>query len=537
MDILLVNAIFGKKRLSEPIGLCYLAAVLRANGYGNVTILEPRILDMSVDDVVQKVVSANPAVLGISTFSFQKGHVFDLVRRSRQRGFKGVIVLGGLGATLCHEIYLKECPEIDAIVCGEGELTFLDMVRALASGRHDWKTIKGVAWRDEAGRVHYNRGRERVRNLDELPFMARDILEENISLLGKDRVTACVLGGRGCYNNCSFCWISNALDMQEGLRYRQRSVRNVVDEIQTIVETYGVTDFSFEDDNFILPGAAGIERAREFRDEVKKRGLKITFFFQTRPDTVSREAISLFKEAGLAKLFIGIEAITEEDLALYRKCCTPRQLEECLAILREFDYLPDVEREHRGRVRFGYIAFHPLTTVRSLRQSLEFFQKHRLTPKRLLTKVNLYDGDMDIARVFAEKGAAVEGGTYQFKDPMVGKIYECFSEYCGNVFEYREAIRSIEKHLVRLGTSKSDYEDLCADRRRLDDMALGFLGGLLSIAEEPGGAEEKRARLERFLAEELERLKCYARETNLSERIQACAAKYGATSGMHDMYW
>lgn len=543
MKVKLVNAIFDKVRMSEPIGLCYLAAVLRNHGY-KVDIIDPRIEPLSVETTVDLLMRNPFDVLGISTFSFQIEQLYRLINLTRKAGFQGKIVLGGLGPTLCAERYLSKSSQIDAIVLGEGEVTFLELIRALERDQKNqsifesWKSLEGLVYRN-GGEIVSSGFREVIDDLDDLPFMARDILEQNIAKYGREMVFAAVLAGRGCFYNCSYCWIASALNLQKGPRYRQRSISSVLDELEFLRGTYGIRKFSFEDDNFIVPGKKGIERAYEFRDGVQKRKLDIEFFFQTRPDTISREAIGAYKDAGLTKLFIGIEAISEDDLKLYNKRHAAGQIEEVLFLLRDFDFLAEVGRENKGRVRFGYITFHPLTTLRSIRESLDFFKKFNLTPKRFMKHVNLFDGGMDIKRAFETAGLISTDGThFNFRDPIVGVVYEIVKTYADRVFSIRERIRSVEKHTFRKHIAKDEIVELVRSRHDLDGRIFDFTEKLLNIAEEHEmSVNEIQNRGQELLLNEQADLEKYIEDHAIETHLQEAYERYGVHEEMYDLYW
>ena len=194
--------------------------------------------------------------------------------------------------------------------------------------RQEWKNIDGIAYIEDE-KVKTTRMRPLIQDLDELPFMATDFLEELQLKHGKN-VTAYLVSSRGCYKNCSFYSIAAYFDMFEGCRMRYRSVKSVFEEIKYLYQNYNIRKFCFGDDNFIIPGKRGIERCRELVELIKSLPEKISLELETRVDTISYEAISLLKEGGLRHIHIGIESMIDRDLKLYNKGVTIKQNKEAL---------------------------------------------------------------------------------------------------------------------------------------------------------------------------------------------------------------
>jgi hypothetical protein len=535
--VTLINGIFNTLRISEPIGICSIASTLREKGY-EIHIIEPRLMELDIESTARLAHGLHSLYTGISTFSFEKDKLFELADRIKSYSVDNFIVVGGLGPTLTPEIYLDGCSSIDAVLCGEGEYTNVILTELLLEGGTRWKECPGIAYKDN-GEIMFGPIVEKIHNLDELPFMTRDILQMNINKYGKNFVSASIMGSRGCFGDCSYCWIAEAQEKQPGLRYRLRSVESIVAEIAYIVNTFGVTDFSFEDDNFLPSGNAGVMRSIKLRDELKKAGLKITFFMQTRPDTLNEVSLTALKEAGLKKLFIGIEAVGEDDLELYNKQYLNRKsVEDTIDMLIRQGFNPNVGNETQNRLRFGYIAFHQLTTLSSLKSSVAFFKKYNLTPKRLLTKVNYFEGDIDIKKKLKEKGMLAEReNDNAFVYEEIGLIYKYIKKYADNVLTYREAIRDIEKHVFRSKGNKDGLNVLSGFRSSIDESFYSCFNELILEAETKKEIAAMEAKMENIIKNNTTTIIKELEKKDIGNMIQESYEKYGVVAGMHNIYW
>ncbi|MFQ6052321.1 MAG: B12-binding domain-containing radical SAM protein [Candidatus Hydrothermarchaeota archaeon] len=145
--------------------------------------------------------------------------------------------------------------------------------------------------------------------MDELPFPARHLLK--IEEYTKRLTT--VVSSRGCPFSCSFC----ATPKISGRKWRARSPRNVVDEMQEIQKKFGFDRISFVDDNFTLNPS----RVMEICEEIKNRGLEIFWGCESRVDTIVKNPpmVKKMSETGCTIVLIGVESASQKVLDDYGK--------------------------------------------------------------------------------------------------------------------------------------------------------------------------------------------------------------------------
>jgi hypothetical protein len=133
---------------------------------------------------------------------------------------------------------------------------------------------------------------------------------------------ASVISSRGCYGTCTFCSIRAFYRLSSGPSWRARSAANVVDEIEQLVERFGIARVNFLDDEFFGAGRKGLERAWAIGEAIRKRRLNITFNIVCRPDSLDEELLRFLKEVGLTHVSVGLESWVPRQLVLYGKRTT-----------------------------------------------------------------------------------------------------------------------------------------------------------------------------------------------------------------------
>lgn len=436
--VLYINASFGVKRFMEPLGISYLAAAIRQADIPGLTVelYEPSVEGDSIAEAVKKAAGREWDYIGLSFISDDAQVCRQFIELYREAGGKAWFIVGGHGPSLSPEAFLL--PEVKAVFIGEGEVSAPCFFKTVLEGGA-LASVPGIAFRDKEGRIIRTRSAPRLGNLDELPFMARDVLQE-LCQKYPGEVSARIISSRGCYMFCEYCSVRAYAKLQEGIVYRERSVDNLIKEMKYLYEVYQVRQFLFEDDNF-LPGNP--KRAKEkvdyFCDELKKLAIPgIRLHMQCRPDSVTSYVIERLKECGLCDLFIGIENINQKDMDFFGRRSDVKQHLQVMKELEELGFSCDVNAEYR--LRIGYITFNPESTRETLLNSVAFLKQYHVTPKKLVNILRPYK-HTQIYDKFVEKGYLLEDGTTCFCDSEIGVICDSIVQTVRRFLAFREQVR------------------------------------------------------------------------------------------------
>ncbi|MBL7070854.1 MAG: cobalamin-dependent protein [Candidatus Omnitrophica bacterium] len=302
------------------IGIAYIAAVLRKNGY-DVKITDAYVDENGIEEIMDAVKEYSPGVIGISVLTASADVVYEISKTIRARFPYIKIVMGNIHASLFSDEILSK-GYADFIVHREGELTMLEILRMLETGG-DAEDIKGVSFKKEGTAVH-NPMRPFIAELDDLPYPAWDLFPldkystDPRSELKRGAVPMELLVTRGCPFQCTFC--SSREDRSLGSRYRMRDPKTVVNEMVYMYERYGKDTFAFMDLAFPLVK----EHAYGLCDEIINRGYGERFIWHTecRVTPLDQELLFHMRKAGCVRLYLGIESGNDETLKALKKNCT-----------------------------------------------------------------------------------------------------------------------------------------------------------------------------------------------------------------------
>ncbi|MBD3414796.1 MAG: radical SAM protein [Candidatus Aminicenantes bacterium] len=286
-----------------PLGVLSLAAVLEKQG-GSVEVVPADVLNYKKKDIEKRILEFNPHALGITTTTENRFDSFKLAALAKKINPEIVTVLGGPHVSMAREDTLKHVRDVDVAVIGEGEKTVLELAETIDSNG-DLSQVKGILFRKN-GDVIFTGQRERIEDLDALPYPARHLIPMEAYHFfvetrdGKLRKAQNVMTSRGCPFNCYFC----ATPSNWGRRMRGHSPERVVDEIEHLIDSYGAEFLWFYDDTFNY----NPKRVHKIMDLILERGLDIKFCSEFRIDVVDRALLEKMTAAGLDTAHFGIEA-------------------------------------------------------------------------------------------------------------------------------------------------------------------------------------------------------------------------------------
>lgn len=369
---------------SESLGLGYIAAVLRRDGH-DVEILDAQLGGLNPSDTVEQVLRRDFDCLGITATHNHKNVLKYIVQSVRQKRGDAIISAGGYLPTLSTEDLFEAYPEIDFVVRGEGEVSAPDVFGRISRGE-DWRPALGIAYPLD-GKTIVNPIPQSITDLDSIPFPARDALVAS-GIRAPERI-ARVAGNRGCYYRCTFC-CSQRFQKESGSNTpRARSAKNIVDEMEHVIETTSVKQFRFIDDDFIGPGAKSRARVIQFVDELKSRNLGATFAMMCRADEAQEDLLRMLKDVGLAEVFVGVESGSQTQLDRYNKQVTVEQNRQAIETVRRCGL----------NLRCGFIAFDPHVTIPELLENMAFITEtkidrvgSRIVALPIASKVRLFPG-------------------------------------------------------------------------------------------------------------------------------------------------
>lgn len=476
---------------AEHLGIALLAAVANKHGY-HADIVDARMDNLSQEEVLQRVRHAD--VIGLSLISGDAAMWAETFASKCRKEKPGVhMIAGGYYATLLPELLLENIPVLDAVVCGEGEQTNIELIESFQSGA-PLDGIDGIVfWKN--GQIQKNRERALLMDLDENPFCIRyahSIADEGFEVL--------LEGGRGCLNNCTFCAVKPFFKNMDNVAWRGRSAESLIAELEYIHQAYpNARKIRFVDPDFLGDNRKGRERAFRFCRLLEQRGYTdYKFYMETRVANITQENLELLltmKKSGFTEIYLGLESGSNEILRTMNKRTT---VDDALAAI---ELLNSIEMDYV----YGFMMFTPWSTMEDIKRSADFLSKiGDVQFDRLFYRLNLiprtpcvkYAGQKGLLRELNSEGYY----DYIFEDEQVAAlalVWEYLQKYhAAFLMEIWYAYKDVKSWKQSVPSHAKGV------LRELSDLSLGLFRDLYSVArEEIITLGERSLRIDGIIAE------------------------------------
>jgi len=420
-----------------PLGSLYVATYLKKHGYTDISFYNQDIYHYPESHLTEYL-SQNGfdvVAMGFVAGYFQHKKILsicDAINMAKHRPF---VVLGGHGPTPTPEFYLKTT-NADAVVMGEGELAFLNLVKAIEDNR-PLTEVKGLAFRNGSNIV-VNQREQPIKEIASIPHPDFEYLPMEYYINAKmfqmkptDRMIP-MITSRGCNYRCNFCQ-----RLEKGIRFRP--VEDVIDELKKLIKDYNITFVVFWDELFM----ASEKRISEFSDAILREEIKINYWCTGRLNIINEEIVKLMKRSGCKYIDYGIEQFDDYALKAMNKKLTEEE------IIRGIE----ITQKEGIWVAFNIIFGNLGDTVNSLRKSMALLEKYNdYGQLRVIRPVTPYPGS-------ALYDAALERGLLTGPDDFYEKHknLELLTVNFTNISddEFYQLIYDANKKIIE------DYYDYC----------------------------------------------------------------------------
>ena len=308
----------------EPLGVLSLSQIMKVAGH------EVRATPPNKRSIARVLREFQPDILAYSVITGWHRQYVTLNQWVKANLAPECMSLFGGPHSTYFPTYINE-GSVDAICIGEGEHAFVEFVTKLEK-QDDYSTTRNW-WVKHNGAICKNSLRPEIKDLDELPFADRALLEPYPSYTNRN--LRAFIASRGCPYNCSYCFnhAYRQLYKENDLtaRVRRRSVDHLIAEIRQVREQYGMQSITFFDDIFVTAQ----DWLDEFADKYSHQ-VGLPFECNLRVEQVTPQVVAALKGAGCAIIAIGIETADEAMRAsILRRRHTSEQLQRACALIRE----------------------------------------------------------------------------------------------------------------------------------------------------------------------------------------------------------
>jgi len=440
-----------------PIGLYYIGAVLKENHH-DVKILNWYNINKTPEKIKDILAKEKPDLIGLSILHANRWGGIEIAQIAKKLDPGVKITFGGVGATFLWRHLLTNFPEIDFIVIGEGEYTFLALVNCIEKKDYKYiEKIKGIAFRKE-DKILKTENAAFIEDIDRLPIPAKYFKYQHVS------------SARGCPWNCSFCGSPKFWKR----KVRFHSPDYFVEQLELLYKK-GINFFYFSDDTFTIRK----DRVIEICKKILGKNLHITWFAISRVNYVSEEVLYWMRRAGCIQISYGVESGSKKIRDLLNKNIKTQDIKRAFSLTTRYGIL--------ARAYFIYGC--PGESWKTIQETIDLI--HVIKPMSIIFYIlDLFPGTAlysDFKKKFRASDKIwlqrIEDIMYFETDPHLSReMILAFGErlrrtYYGNLHHYVDTIELIDKKELyrlhadfcsRLGMtfSHGDYAEIDAVKKK-----------------------------------------------------------------------
>jgi len=372
MKIFILNPNFNLEKKSgmnvrarQPLSLAIIANILKQKK-NQIEFLDANVLNLSLKQTLNKINQFAPDALLLTSTPVDRWEcphtkidkIFKLINAV---SVKHKILTGSHGSLTPNWIF-KKC-KINFIIRHEPEIIVKNLIFALQN-KTDLKNILGISYCKQE-KIFHNPDAPRIKNLDELPFPAYDLLlMQKYSSGNFQQPFSIMMTSRGCPHSCTYCLKTMSLG-----KYIVQTPNRVIDEIEHLIKNFQIKSIFFQDWEFCIDNS----RVEKICHLILEKKLKFNWGCNARADDLLRspKMLPLMKQAGCLKINLGFESASDKILNNINKKLSSIQLQKAI----------DSLKNNSISAGFYMLLNSPGETKQTIRETIDFILKNNLKVK------------------------------------------------------------------------------------------------------------------------------------------------------------